>query len=155
MMERWGLRGLPFLTSVRGRFPAEEMGWAPAIEVLEKEDKFVVRAELPGMKEEDINVSVIGDTLTITGERKAETEVEEENYYCCERSYGSFLRSIAIPSHVKADKIKANYEDGLLEISLPKAPEVKPKKVSVSAPKRKATSGVKRARGKKEEKTSK
>jgi HSP20 family protein len=155
MMERWRPRGLPFLPSVWGRFPVEEMGWAPAIEVLEKKDKFVVRAELPGMKEEDIDVSVIGDTLTITGERKAETEVQEENYYCCERSYGSFLRSIAIPSHVNVDKIKATYEDGLLEISLPKAPEVKPKKVSVSARKQKAASVAKRARGKKKEKTSK
>ena len=100
MMERWRPRGLTFLPSVWGRFPVEEMGWARAIEVLEKEDKFVVRAELPGMKEEDIDASVAGDTSTIRGERKAETEVEEGNYYCCERSYGSFLRSIAIPSHV-------------------------------------------------------
>jgi HSP20 family protein len=155
MMERWRLGGLPFLPSVWGRFPVEETGWSPAIEVLEKKDKFVVRVELPGMKEEDINVSVIGDTVTISGERKTETEVEEENYYRCERSYGSFLRSIAIPSHVRADKIKANYEDGLLEISLPKAPEVKPKKVPVSTGKSKAASGVKRGRSKKEEKTSK
>jgi HSP20 family protein len=155
MMERWRPRGLPFLPWVWGRFPVEEMGWAPAIEVLEKGDKFVVRAELPGMKEEDIDVSVAGDTLIIRGERKAETEVEEENYYCCERSYGSFLRSIVIPSHVNVDKIEANYEDGLLEISLPKAPEVKPKKISVSARKRKAASVVKRTRAKKKEKASK
>jgi HSP20 family protein len=117
------------------RLPIEEKGWVPPIEVFEKEDKFVVKAELPGMKEEDIDISISGDTLTIKGERKAETEVKEEDYYCCERSYGSFLRSLALPSTVDASKIEAGYEDGVLEISLPKATEVKPKKVAVSTKK--------------------
>ena len=130
----------PFLPSVWRRIPTVEMGWAPAIEVFEKEDKFVVKAELPGMKEEDIDISVLGDTLTIKGERKAESEVKEEDYYCCERSYGSFSRSIAVPSNVDAKKIEASYEDGVLEVSLPKAPEVKPKKISVSAKKKDKTS---------------
>jgi HSP20 family protein len=123
--------GRPFLPAMWRRIPVVEMGWAPAIEVFEKEDKFVVKAELPGMKEEDIDVSVVGDTLTIKGERKAETEVKEEDYYCCERSYGSFSRSIALPSSVDAKKIEASYEDGVLEVTLPKAPEVKAKKVAV------------------------
>jgi len=113
-----------------------EMGWAPAIEVFEKEDKFVVKAELPGMKEEDIDISVVGDTLTIKGERKAESEVKEEDYYCCERSFGSFSRSVAVPPNVDAKKIDASFEDGVLEIGLPKAPEVKPKKVTISAKKK-------------------
>lgn len=113
-----------------------EMGWAPAIEVFETEDKFVVKAELPGIKEGDIDISVVGDTLTIKGERKAESEVKEEDYYCCERSYGSFSRSIALPSNVDAHKIKASCEDGVLEVNLPKAAEVKPKKISVSAKKK-------------------
>ena len=128
--------GRPFLPSVRRRLPIEERGWAPPIEVFEKEDKFVVKAELPGMKEEDIDVSVVGDTLTVKGERKTETEVKEEDYYCCERSYGSFFRSIALPSTVDAKKIEASYENGVLEVSLPKAAEVKPKKISVSAKKK-------------------
>ena len=128
--------GRPFLPAVWRRIPMVEMGWAPSIEVFEKEDKLVVKAELPGMKEEDIDISVVGDTLTIKGERKAESEVKEEDYYCCERSYGSFSRSIAVPSSVDANKIEANYEDGVLEVSLPKAPEVKPKKVTVSAKKK-------------------
>lgn len=89
--------GRTFLPAVWGRTPTVEMGWAPAIEVFETEGKFVVKAELPGMKEKDIDISVIGNTLTIKGERKAESEVKEEDYYCCERSYGSFSRSIAIP----------------------------------------------------------
>jgi len=131
--------GRPFLPAIWRRLPVEERGWAPAIEMFEKEDRFVVKAELPGMKEEDIDVSVIGDTLTIKGERKAESEVKEEDYYCCERSYGSFFRSIAIPSNVDAKKIEANYENGVLEVSLPKAPEVKPKKILVSVKKEKTS----------------
>jgi len=130
----------PFLPAVWRRIPTVEMGWAPAIEVFEKEDKFVVKAELPGMKEEDIDISVVGDTLTVKGERKAESEVKEEDYYCCERSYGNFSRSIAVPSNVDAKKIEANYEDGVLEVSLPKAPEVKPKKIAVSAKKKEEAS---------------
>ena len=128
----------PSLPRLWRRLPVEEIGWAPAIEVFENEDKFVVTAELPGTKEDDIDVSVVGDTLTIKGEKKTETEAEEENYYCCERAYGSFFRSIALPSTVDAKKIEASYEDEVLEVSLPKAAEVKPKKISVSA-KKKAT----------------
>ena len=126
----------PLLPAVWRRIPTMEMGWAPAIDVFEKEDKFVVKAELPGMKEEDIDISVVGNTLTIKGERKAESEVKEDNYYYCERSYGSFSRSIDVPSNVDTQKIEANYEDGVLDISLPKTPEVKPNKISVSARKK-------------------
>ncbi len=136
--------GRPFLPSVWRHIPTVEMGWAPAIEVFEKEDKFVVKAELPGMKEEDVDVSVVGDTLTIKGERNAESEVKEEDYYCCERSYGSFSRSIALPSNVDAKKIEASYEDGVLEVTLPKAPEVKPKKVPIAV--KKAASAKKEER---------
>jgi HSP20 family protein len=114
----------------------------PAVDVFEKNDKFIVKAEVPGMKEEDIDVSVVGDTLTIKGERKTETEVKEEDYYRCERSYGSFYRSIPLPSAVDASKIEASYEDGLLEVTLPKKAEVKPKKIAVSA-KKKATKAAK------------
>jgi len=135
------------LPAVLRHLPLEERGWVPAIEVFEKEDKYVVKAELPGMKEEDIDVSVVGDTLTIKGERKAESEVKEEDYYCCERSYGSFFRSMALPSNVDAKKVEASYEGGVLEVSLPKAAEVKPKKISVSAKKKGST--------KKKEQTSK
>ena len=128
--------GRPFIPAALRRLPVEERGWAPAIEVFEKEDKFMVKAELPGVNEDDVDVSVVGDTLTIKGERKAESEVKEEDYYCCERSYGSFFRSIALPSSVDAQKIGASYEDGILEVSLPKAAAVKPKKISVSAKKK-------------------
>jgi HSP20 family protein len=129
--------GRPFAPAVWRRFPVREMAWAPAVEVFEKEDKFVVKADLPGVKEEDIDVSIEGDTLTIKWEKESESEVKEESYYCCERSYGSFYRSIVLPTTVDAKKIEANYEDGVLEVSLPKAAEVKPKKVTVSAKKNK------------------
>jgi HSP20 family protein len=121
----------PFIPSVR-RLPTVERGWTPPIEMFEKEDKFIVRAELPGMKKEEIDVSIVGDTLTIKGERKAETEVKEENYYCCERCYGSFLRSITLPTAIDIKKVEANYQNGVLELVLPKALEVKPQKIEVS-----------------------
>lgn len=128
--------GTPYLPALWRRLPTIDHEWVPAIEIFEKEDKYVVKAELPGMKEEDVDISVADDTLTIKGERKTENEVKEEDYYCCERSYGSFFRSIHLPSNVDAKKIEATYEDGLLEISLPKATEAKPKKVKVSARKK-------------------
>lgn len=131
-MERWfdEVFGRPLIRSWK-RLTLEEKGWVPLIELIEKEDKFVVKADLPGMKKEEIDVSVTGDTLIIKGERKAETEAKEENYYCCERSYGSFFRSITMPSAVDAKKIKATYEDGVLEIALPKVSDVKPKKIEI------------------------
>ena len=125
-----------FLPAIWRRQPAAERVWAPAIEMVEKEDKFVVKAELPGIKEEDVDVSVVDDTLTIKGEKKTENEVKEEDYYCCERSYGSFFRSIGLPSNVDAKKIEANYEDGVLEVSLPKAVEAKPEKIAISTKKK-------------------
>jgi HSP20 family protein len=123
--------GRSFLPSIWRRLPAEQMAWAPAIDVFEKVDKFVVKAEVPGMKEDDIHVSVEGDVLTIKGEKKTESEVKEEDYYCCERSYGSFFRSIALPSTVDASKIEADYDNGVLEVTIPKKAEVKPKKVTI------------------------
>jgi HSP20 family protein len=128
--------GRPFLPGIWRAFPSEEMVWAPAIDVVEEEDKFSVKVELPGVKEEDVNVSIAGDTLTIEGEKKAESEVKKKGYYYSETSYGSFSRSITIPSTIDTGKIEANYDKGVLEISLPKAPEVKPKKITVATKKK-------------------
>jgi HSP20 family protein len=116
--------------------PDGEKALMPAVDVFEKDDRFIVKAELPGMKEEDIDVSVVGDTLNIKGEKKTESEVKDEDYYRSERTYGSFHRSIGLPSSVDSSKIEANYEDGVLEVSLPKFAEVKPKKIAVSAKKK-------------------
>ena len=120
------------------RVPTEELGWMPGVEVYEKADKFVVRTELPGMKKEEIDVSVVGDTLTISGERKAESEVKEEDYHRCELCYGKFSRSVGLPAAVNAAKVDASYEDGILEITLPKVEAAKPKKVAVKARETKA-----------------
>ncbi|MBI2836538.1 MAG: Hsp20/alpha crystallin family protein [Chloroflexi bacterium] len=109
-----------------------ERGWLPAIDVYEKDDRLVVKAELPGIKEEDIDISISDSELTIRGERKTETEVKEENYYRSERSYGSFFRSIPLPSTVDSDKVEANYDKGILEITMPKMAAEKAKKIKVS-----------------------
>jgi HSP20 family protein len=142
-LEEWERRFDDLLGRPLWQLPVEERGWMPALDVFEKEDKFVVKAELPGIKEDDIHVSVVGDTLSIKGEKKTETEVKEEDYYRSERSYGRFCRSIPLPSNVDADKIEASFEDGVLEVALPKSAKVKPKRIAVSA-KRKATSSTKK-----------
>lgn len=128
-------RSWPMLWS---HMPEEEKAWMPSIDVFEKDNKIILKAELPGMKEEDIDVSVDGDMLNIRGEKKTELEVKEEDYFQCERSYGSFFRSIPLPSSVDAGKIAAEYEDGVLQITMPKIAGVKPKKVPVAARKKAA-----------------
>ena len=140
-MERWfeDRMGMPLAR----RTPLAEIEWAPSMEMFEKEDKFVVRAELPGMKEEDIDVCVSDNTLTIKGAKKTASEVKEEDYQFSEMSYGSFSRSISLPSVVNADKITASFDDGVLEVDLPKSPEEKPKKIAISA--KKAIEGKKKA----------
>jgi HSP20 family protein len=110
--------------------------WAPAINVTEKEDKFVAKIELQGVHEEDVDVIIAGDMLIIEGEKEAETEVKKEGYSYSETSYGSFSRSISIPSIVDVEKISANFDKGVLEIDLPKSEEIKPKKVSVATGKK-------------------
>jgi HSP20 family protein len=126
---------LPFWPSLR-RFPFDDGEWVPAIDMYEKDNKYMIKTELPGMKEEDVDVSVVGDSLAIKGEKKAESEIKEEDYYRSERSYGSFFRTIALPLDADPDKIEANFEDGVLEVAIPKTEAVKPKKVRVSAKKK-------------------
>jgi HSP20 family protein len=128
--------GQPFLPASWRGFFGDETVWAPAIHVLEKEDKFVAKVELPGVHEEDISVSVVGDMLVVEGEKEAESEVKKKGYSYSETLYGSFSRSIAIPSIVDADRITANFDKGVLEIDLPKAVEIKPKKIDVTAKKK-------------------
>ncbi len=123
------LAGWPFRTW--RRVPAEEMYWSPPMELYEKSDKFVIRIEVPGVKKDGIDISMTGETLTIKGERKAVKEVKDEEYHRSEISYGSFSRSITLPAAVDADKIEAMYEDGILEVVVPKAREAKPSKIQV------------------------
>lgn len=107
--------------------------WMPSIDMYEKDDKLIVKAELPGMKMEDIDVSVTDSNLTIKGEKKSSEEIKEDDYYRSECTYGSFYRSIPLPSNVDADKVEADYMDGILEVSIPKIPEAQPKKIKVAA----------------------
>ena len=124
-------RELVYPSFWRQQSPTEEKDWVPRVEMIEMDDKYLIKAELPGMKKEDIDISVTGDTLTLKGHRQAESDIKEDDYHLCERSYGSFFRSITLPSSVKADEIEAKYEDGMIEVSLPKQADTQPKKIEV------------------------
>ena len=106
---------------------------APAIDLYQTEDEVVVRASLPGMKADDVQISLTGDMLTLRGEFKEKAEKKEKAYHLREQRYGSFERTIGLPTLVMADKAKAEFEDGVLTISLPKAEEAKPKTITVKA----------------------
>ncbi len=125
----------PFIRAIWEHIPEEVKGWSPSIDVFEKGDNFEVKVELPGMKQEDIDVSVSGDTLMIKGERRAESSVKDEDYYRSEIAYGSFYRGIALPSSVETKNIEAAYEDGILRVTLQRAAGAKPKKVNVQVKK--------------------
>ncbi len=120
----------------RGR-PAwgeEEMAqgsWAPPVDIYETPESLVLKAELPGIGREDINIEVKDSTLTLKGEKKFEKDVDEENYRRVERAYGSFQRAFTLPSTIQQDKVKAKFKDGILEITLPKMEEAKPKQIKV------------------------
>ena len=108
-----------------------------ALDMYETDDAVVVKSAIPGIDPDDIDISVTGDTLTIKGETKAEEEVEEENYIRRERRYGSFARTVTIPTSVLAGKAEAEFENGILTLTLPKAEEVKPKTVQIKGTSRK------------------
>jgi HSP20 family protein len=121
-------------TPVRGASEnggASTRSWAPSVDVRENQNEVVVQAELPGIRQEDIDIEVTGDTLTIRGERKFEQTDKKDNYVRIERAYGSFQRSFAIGVPIQNDKVSATYKDGLLTIQLPKSEAIKPKKVQV------------------------
>ena len=105
--------------------------WNPSVDVTEDKDSVVVKAEMPGLNKDDIKISVQDSILTLKGEKKQEKEEKEIDYHRIERSYGSFCRSFQLPTTVRADKIKANYKDGVLSIILPKTEEVKPKEIPI------------------------
>ena len=107
-------------------------GFVPALDVSETADGFVVEAAVPGLKPEDLNITVENNVLTIKGETRQEAEDKKRNYHRIERRFGSFQRTIALPSTVKADAIQASLEGGVLRLDIPKAEEVKPRRISVS-----------------------
>ncbi len=102
-----------------------------ALDVAEKDDAFIVKASVPGVPAEDVEVTLTDNVLTIKGEMKADKEINEENYHLRERRFGSFVRSVTLPTAVDADKIEAVNENGVLTLTLPKAEAVKPKKIEV------------------------
>ncbi len=111
---------------------AERQSWTPSIDVIETEDSIKLKAELAGMDPSDISIEVQDNVLTVSGERRFQEEVKEDKYYRIERRYGSFSRSIALPQTVNEDGIVAKYENGVLEVSVPKAEVAKPKKIAVA-----------------------
>ena len=137
-LDRWNnLRGelnsffdMPFWSGF-GRAGQLFTGWSPALDLYESGDHFVAIVELPGMRKEDIDISLHDGTLTISGERKGES-TNGEKAQRTERYVGTFRRSIALPTHVNAGKVSATYQDGILKVTLPKAEEAKPKQIQVS-----------------------
>ena len=106
--------------------------WAPAVDIFEGEHELVVKADLPDIKPEELDIRVENNILTIRGERKFEKKAEEKNYLRVERSYGSFARSFSLANTVNTEAIKADYKDGVLTLSIPKREEAKPKQIKVN-----------------------
>jgi HSP20 family protein len=107
--------------------------WTPAVDMHEDDEAFTLTAELPGFAKDDVQVEIKGNRLTLKGERKRETDVQETQYHRVERVYGAFERSIRLPTVVDADKAKAIFKDGVLKLMLPKAEDAKPKPISITA----------------------
>jgi HSP20 family protein len=105
--------------------------WVPAMDLVEAEDHFVLKADLPGLSEDDVAIEVQDNVLTISGSREAEHERKEKGWYRLERSYGSFSRSLTLPDGVDADKVEANFDRGVLQITIPKPEERKPRRISI------------------------
>ncbi len=107
--------------------------WIPAMDLVETEDDFVLRADLPGLSEQDVNIELEDNVLTISGARKAEHEERKEGHYRVERASGSFARSLTLPEGVDPDRVQASFDKGVLEVRVPKPEQRKPRKVTISA----------------------
>ncbi len=107
--------------------------WSPPVDMYETRNEVVVSAELPGLSEKDIRVSVMGDLLTIQGERQSNTDVEDRGHYRRERWFGKFERTLSLPVPVETGQVKATYRDGVLTVKLPKVEEIKPKEIKIEA----------------------
>lgn len=119
----------------RRGFPALWAGDTLALDVYETDDELVIKTSLPGVKPEEVDITVTGDVLTIRGETKSEEKVENANYLRQERRYGTFQRSVQLPGHLQSDKAKATFENGVLTLTIPKAEEARPKTIKVTAKK--------------------
>lgn len=112
--------------------PETRESWSPSVDILEKDGNLILRAELPGMTEKQIELKLEGNTLTLKGERKLENEDKKNNYHRVESFYGSFMRSFRLPDTVDMGKISADYKNGILTVTMPQKPEVKPREIPVS-----------------------
>lgn len=123
----------PFLSPPQSCSCTAPLGteWRPLVDVVETKEQTLLKVEIPGVKPADFAISIENDTLTVKGERRQEVEATEEGYTRMERAYGTFQRSMILPPTVDADKVKATYRDGVLEIQLPKKEEAKPKSIQV------------------------
>ena len=106
--------------------------WVPAMDLVETADDFVLRADLPGLTQDDVKLELEDSTLTVSGERKSERTDKHEGYYRVERAFGSFSRSLTLPKGVDADAVKANFDNGVLEIHIPKPEERKPRRIAIA-----------------------
>lgn len=120
-----------------GRRASAESGWCPEVDVFEHDNRLVTKMDLPGMKKEDVKVEITDGQLAISGERKTEAEEKGEQFYRCERDYGSFFRSVPLPEGTNTDDVKATFTDGVLEVSLPlpARPEAKARRIEIEEPK--------------------
>jgi HSP20 family protein len=118
----------PFTSSL----PETRESWIPSVDILEKDGNLLLRAELPGMTEKQIDLKLEGNTLTLKGERRMDNEDKKSNYHRVESFYGSFTRSFRLPDTVDVEKINAEYKNGVLTVTIPQRPEVKPREIPVS-----------------------
>ena len=132
LRRRWARLFDDFFPSI-SLMPWESSELAFPVDLYESDDKLVAKATLPGVKPEDVDISISGDVLTIKGETKSQEEVKRENYHRQEIRYGAFARSIPLPTKVDFDKTEAVFEEGILTVTMPKAEEVKPKTIKVKA----------------------
>lgn len=110
---------------------AKVIGWMPPVDITESENEFLIKADIPGMKKEDIKISLDENTLAISGERKEEKEEKGKNFVKKEKVFGSFMRSFALPHSVDAKGIKASYKEGVLSVNVPKSEESKPREIKI------------------------
>ena len=120
-----------FFYPSRGMQMSKDSSWNPRVDIYEDEDAIVLKAELPGVKKDNIVVDVEGRVLTLKGERSSDNEVKEESYYRRERTFGSFERRFNLPDNVDPEKITADYKDGILKLGIPKPEENKPRQITV------------------------
>ena len=107
--------------------------WEPAVDLIDKKDKLIVKVELPGVDQNDVKISLAENNLTIQGEIKKDEEIKKEDYYYRERAYGNYSRTISLPIEVDKEKINAKFKNGILEVTMPKKPEVQPKEIIIEA----------------------